>query len=159
YGVGNRERASQGAVQTAAPSGALAATSGTSAREFTDTSVSPPPSAPAPPQATNPEPSPATADKAPGRSAGRPTPVNGRLLVRSTPERARVRLDGRDVGETPVTLRDLAGGTHQIRVARDGYLPVDRRVTITASNAAQSVSVELSRLRPSAPERATPPTT
>jgi len=59
---------------------------------------------------------------------------------------------------TPVTVRDLARGAHQVHIARDGFVPSDRRVTIRASAPAQSVTVELLPIRASAPAPATPAT-
>jgi eukaryotic-like serine/threonine-protein kinase len=69
----------------------------------------------------------------------------GRLLVRSTPAGARVFVDGREVGPTPQTVRDLPPGTHLVRIVRDGYTTEERRVAITAAQPAQSISVELAR--------------
>lgn len=78
-------------------------------------------------------------------------PQVGRLLVRSTPGGARVFVDGRDVGRTPVTLRELARGTYAVRVSRDGYQPQERRVSITAARPSRSITIALTR------ERAAPP--
>ena len=44
------------------------------------------------------------------------------MLVRSSPAGARVMLDGREVGMTPVTVRALAFGTHVVRVT-PGRIP------------------------------------
>jgi hypothetical protein len=67
--------------------------------------------------------------------------------VRSTPAGARVDVDGRDYGVTPVAVRELASGTHRIRLTHDGYAPAERRVLITASRPAQSITVPLDRAR------------
>ena len=80
-----------------------------------------------------------TADAAEPRSAKpgsqKPTPAAaaavtapGRLLVRSTPAGARVFVDGREHGQTPATIRDLARGAHRVRITRDGYVAEERRV-------------------------------
>src|SRR5690606_7911511 len=45
-----------------------------------------------------------------------------RLEVRSEPERARVRVDGRDVGVTPVSL-GVKPGPHEVVVELEGYDP------------------------------------
>jgi hypothetical protein len=54
-------------------------------------------------------------------------------------------VNGRVRGQTPLTLRDLPLGALSIRVIRDGYKTEQRRVTLTASRATQSVDVPLSR--------------
>jgi hypothetical protein len=97
---------------------------------------------------------------APGRSPAT-AEISGRLLVRSSPSGARVTVDGRDAGVTPATLRDVARGTHTIRVSRQGYVSQERRVTISAARPAQSVTVELARPpveRVSRPSPSTPAT-
>lgn len=90
------------------------------------------------------------ADRAPARSSATATAASpsaprrsGRLLVRSSPAGARVQLDGKDVGATPLTLRALAFGSHTVRVTRTGYGPEERRVTVSASQPAQSIVVDL----------------
>jgi PEGA domain-containing protein len=75
----------------------------------------------------------------------------GRLLVRSTPAGARVFLDGKDAGATPMTLRGLTRGSHSVRLVREGYAPAERTVSFTAARPAQSLIVELPR--PSATSR------
>jgi PEGA domain-containing protein len=72
-----------------------------------------------------------------------PAEGSGRLSVRSTPAGAHLFVDGKDAGPTPQTVRDLAPGTHVIRVVQDGYTTEERRVVISASRPAQSLSVEL----------------
>src|SRR5262249_24099202 len=141
------------------------ATATAGAREFTESAV-PVPQRPSPPIAP---PKPVQPTQVETQNRARPAPSEhsaaenvskppGRILVRTTPAGARVRLDGRDVGATPLTIRDLSHGVHQIHVAHDGYAPADRRVTITSSAPAQSITVELARLRASVPEPATPAT-
>ena len=67
--------------------------------------------------------------------------------MRSTPAGARVVLDGRDVGETPLTLRNITQGAHTVRIARDGYVADERRVVVSAANPAPSLTVALARAR------------
>ncbi len=74
-------------------------------------------------------------------------PNDGRLLVRSTPTGARVFVDGRESGRTPAALRDLARGSHRVRVTEDGYVTAERRVVITRSRPAQSITVALTTAR------------
>ncbi len=47
-------------------------------------------------------------------------PVKGRITVTSEPDAARVTRNGEPVGTTPLAL-DVRGGTHELRVVRDGY--------------------------------------
>ena len=82
--------------------------------------------------------------------------AEGRLLVRSSPAGARVSVDGKDHGVTPAAIRDLARGAHRVTITRDGYEPEERRVVITASRPAQSITVALARPRTAAPARAQP---
>jgi serine/threonine-protein kinase len=74
----------------------------------------------------------------------------GSLLVRSTPLGARVLVDGREYGRTPLTVGNLSRGAHSVRVIRDGYVADERQVTITSAQRAHSVTARLS------PERAAP---
>jgi serine/threonine protein kinase len=98
----------------------------------------------------------------PGPAAPLEKPANvGRLLVRSTPSGAAVFLNGRDVGRTPVALRDLETGTHGLRVVRDGYAPDERRVVLSPERPVQSIIMTLEPRRgseTSAPEPAVPET-
>ena len=55
--------------------------------------------------------------------------------MRSTPPGARVFVDGREYGRTPVTVGNLARGGHSVRVTRDGYATDERQVTITSGAA------------------------
>jgi hypothetical protein len=88
-------------------------------------------------------------DRAESRDATRAGSANavsglGRLLVRSTPAGARVSIDGRDAGVTPAVVRDLARGSHSVRVTRDGYIAEERRIVITPQRQAVSITVPLS---------------
>ncbi len=54
----------------------------------------------------------------------------GMLKISSTPSAARVRVDGKSAGETPVELNDLTPGRLQVSVAKKGYETITRRVSI-----------------------------
>ena len=95
------------------------------------------PAAPLSPPASKPP-----AAGAPGVPFGAPL-FAGRVLVRSTPSGARVFVDGKSGGETPATVRDLARGAHQVRLVREGYTTVERRIVITASKPALTLTVEM----------------
>jgi hypothetical protein len=56
-------------------------------------------------------------------------------------------VDGRERGRTPVTIGELARGTHRVRIARDGYATEERRIVITAAQPAESLAVTLDRRR------------
>ena len=162
YGMGSRDRlevpvfepsppiaSAQNARQAAPPPASGAAPAG---REFTETAVAEAPKPSAPPAASAaPSPPPAArAEPAAGdRAAGPSSDAShvGRVLVRSTPAGARVFVDGREYGPTPAAVRDLAIGTHQVRITRDGYTAEERRVVITAARPAQSITVPLDRAR------------
>ena len=80
---------------------------------------------------------------APASSAARVADVGGRLVVRSTPSGAIVRVDGRLHGETPITIRDLGLGAHTLQVARPGFVPRTDRVTLTRAQPSQTIAVQL----------------
>jgi protein kinase-like protein/PEGA domain-containing protein len=98
------------------------------------------------------EPAPATVVRA--KSAA----TTGRISVRSTPPGARVTVNGREAGKTPVTIRQLGRGVHTVRVSRDGYRTEERRVPVTAAQPNRSVSVQLPRAAARAPAPPRAPT-
>ena len=59
-------------------------------------------------------------------------------------------VDGKEVGVTPFTARELSAGTHLVRVTHAGYVGVERHVSITDAKLSQSLAVEL---EPAKPER------
>ena len=91
-------------------------------------------------------PSPAAA---PARAAE--TPAAGWLLVRTTPPGASVLVDGVDRGQTPLSLRDVAYGTHRVEIRTSGYEPETHEVSLTATTTVAAISAELS------PEAGLPP--
>ncbi len=60
---------------------------------------------------------------APPTRQAAPRAATGSLVVESRPPGARVLVDGREVGTTPVTLETIAPGVHAVRLERDGYQP------------------------------------
>ena len=70
--------------------------------------------------------------------AARAADVRGRIVVRSTPSGAIVRVDGRLHGETPITIRDLALGAHTLQVARPGFVPRTDQVSLTQAAPSQT---------------------
>jgi hypothetical protein len=77
------------------------------------------------------------------RPAAVATVASGRLLVRSTPAGAGVMVNGQSHGVTPLTLRDLAFGTHTIEVSHPGHTTRRQRVTLSERRPARSVDLEL----------------
>jgi serine/threonine protein kinase len=120
----------------------------------------PPPDATpqAPPQAERPAPDAASRQAAPAPSprpatppqAAPPTPA-GRLLVRSTPSGARVRVDGQVRGRTPLALRDLPLRVLRVRVEQDGYQADERRVALSARQPSVTVESRLAAVAPPPP--------
>jgi serine/threonine protein kinase len=87
--------------------------------------VAPPP----PPPASSID-KPAAAETKPAEPAAAATA--GRLVVTSRPSGARILVDGRAVGSTPMTLRALAPGLHAIRLELAGYRAWSSDVRVTA---------------------------
>ena len=78
-----------------------------------------------------------------GRSEASPSPtssdvapVTGTLVLRATPERTTVALDGDEVGTTPITLDPVETGTYSVTFSRSDYDPLTRRVDVSASDTA-----------------------
>ncbi|HEY3043023.1 MAG TPA: PEGA domain-containing protein [Vicinamibacterales bacterium] len=135
FGVGTWGRSSDQSDVAAAPTAGPV-------REFTEAEIAVKPSATAG--------QPDTITEAPPAPKPAPPPIIGSLLVRSTPLGARVLVDGREYGRTPLTVSNLSRGEHSVRVIRDGYVADERLVTITSAQRAHSVTARL------APERVAP---
>jgi hypothetical protein len=112
--------------------------------------------APPPPSAPQAEPATPAADgkaaDGAGRAAGHPAttghaktdPLAGSLLVETRPEGARVVLDGKPLGLTPLTLPDVHTGAHPLRLERTGYKTLVTHVTIKSGEQARvAVTLEL----------------
>jgi serine/threonine protein kinase len=61
-----------------------------------------------------------------------PASYSGSLYVDSRPRGAKVLIDGRDVGQTPLSLPDLAAGSHLVRIEMDGKKPVTATPRVVA---------------------------
>jgi hypothetical protein len=70
---------------------------------------------------------------------------DGRMLVRSTPAGAAVRVNGVERGTTPLVLRGLAHGRYAISVALPGHATMERDVVITAAAPAVAMTLDLDR--------------
>lgn len=84
-----------------------------------------------------------------------PTPAatTGRVMVNSVPTNARVWLDGREIGTTPLTMDTVASGDHQIRLERPEYEPLALNVEVVGKQTANVGVLHLVPL-PKAPEPA-----
>jgi hypothetical protein len=109
-------------------------------RPVTPAPVTPRPAAPA---ATTPPTAPAA------------TVATGRVLIRSSPS-GEVRVNGTVRGETPVVLRDLPFGVYTIAITRPGFEPIERQISLEASQAVASVSVDLRRAGSGSPPTSEP---
>lgn len=62
------------------------------------------------------------------------TPKTGSIKVESTPNAARVSLDGIDTGNTtPTVLTDIQPGSHTVKLEKEGYLEYQVVVTVEAN--------------------------
>ena len=145
-----------------------------SARQYSDHAVTAPPQAPSqgarssvpPPTVTEDTPAAsksAAATPPPARPVPTPPPVtSGRILVRSTPEKAGVTVNGRWRGRTPLTLERQPFGHYVIRVTQPGYRAEEDEFALSAKVAAHSTNVRLSKEPAAGPPsanraRTTPP--
>jgi hypothetical protein len=78
-----------------------------------------------------------TAQAAPAASAsaatGAPARSDGALEVDSRPTGAKVYLDGKLIGNTPLLLQAVSAGEHAVRLEHDGYRGWSSSVRIVAS--------------------------
>ena len=113
--------------------------------------VKPEPAAPAPPSAQVPAARPQTAapaepatppanERARGKRESAPP---GKLLIRSTPSGARVSINGRVRGRTPLILRDMPLRVLSVTVAQPGYKPSEQRVALSAARPTATVEAKL----------------
>jgi serine/threonine-protein kinase len=75
-------------------------------------------------------------DAAPSQSATQAPAVKSVLivLIESAPPGARIRIDGRDLAPTPLTVRQLRPGTHTIELRLPGYKTWTQRLTVAAGD-------------------------
>ena len=76
-----------------------------------------------------------------------PSPINGSLDVVSSPLMAEVWVDGRNVGNTPLTMSSILVGKHTVELCKDGYATWSREVTITEGQTA-TLEATLSKQAP-----------
>jgi serine/threonine protein kinase len=88
---------------------------------------------------------------------GRTVATTGRVLVNSVPTNARVWLDAREIGTTPLTVHSIASGDHQIRVERTDYEPLALNIEVIGGQTANVGVLHLIPLpKPPEPAAVTP---
>jgi len=100
--------------------------------------------------AVPPAPAPAVAEAQPAEAAAPPVAPAaaagaGTLRVVSVPSGARVLLDGRARGRTPLELAELAFGSYELRVEQPGHEPGQRTVRLSAEVPTLEVRLALER--------------
>jgi hypothetical protein len=66
---------------------------------------------------------------------------SGPLSVTSTPPGAQVILDGQAVGITPLTVQDVTGGTHSLRLTLNGYSDYEETIVLTSEGASVAANL------------------
>jgi eukaryotic-like serine/threonine-protein kinase len=85
-------------------------------------------------------------------------PVAARIAVTSEPPGARVQLDGRAVGSTPLEPMAIPPGRHRVQVDKAGFSPFSREV-VTRLGEGLEVNATLAPVSPALSGLPTPPTT
>ena len=70
------------------------------------------------------------------------TPIQGSINCSSVPNGAIVRVDGREIGTTPTSLKGLAYGQHELELESPGYELYTRTLSIT-NETPEAIQVEL----------------
>ena len=66
-----------------------------------------------------------------------PTSNYGSINVETSPDDAKITLDGKDMGVTPLFLQNVPIGTHKIIISKDKCLSVEQTVTVRESETAE----------------------
>ncbi len=59
-----------------------------------------------------------------------PEPIYGSLDIQSVPIGAKISIDGKDYGETPMTIENLLEGQHEVQLSKSGYASVIKQAYI-----------------------------
>jgi PEGA domain/Protein kinase domain len=166
YFVLSRDRPVPAAETGAAKTGSQAAAPAGPATpekpgQYSEQKVSPPSPVTEPASARSTAPPPVTRGTPPASSPAavpRPEPpaATGHLVVRSTPSRAAVTLNGTWRGRTPLTLDTLPFGTYIVRVVQDGFRVAREEVTLSARDASHTIDARLERIGAGATPRPNP---
>lgn len=84
------------------------------------------------------------------------TPITGTLPVQVKPIGSQVKVDGKDMGVTPLILKDLLIGSHKIEVSKSGYQTYTATVTVKEGTGNAPLTADLTAVparteEPSAP--------
>jgi serine/threonine protein kinase len=110
------------------------------------------------PAAAKPSPQPAPTPARPTATAAPKSDAQpGRLVLRSTPSGARVEINGKPHGTTPLTLQNLPFGILMVRLERAGYQPLQRRVVLNANRPVENLNLPLVKAPGSAVATSPPP--
>jgi TonB family protein len=66
----------------------------------------------------------------------RPTPKTGNLKIMSTPFEATIKIDGKELGQTPITLKNMLIGDYTIELSLAGYATAIEKATISEGQTA-----------------------
>ncbi len=81
-------------------------------------------------------------------AAGIEEPGRASLSVECNVSGARVLVDGREIGRSPVTAAALSPGDHQVRMEKEGYVPYQKRIHLeTGRSLTLHVALSMARLR------------
>lgn len=69
-----------------------------------------------------------------------PTPITGSLNINSEPINAKIIIDGKDYGKTPMIINNLLIGEHDIELQLGGYNKIKRTITIEEGETTNHVS-------------------
>ena len=76
-----------------------------------------------------------------------PKPIYGSLNVESTPDFAKIFIDGKVMGETPHFIPQLLIGQHELKLTKEGYADFIQAVTITKSERKQVLAILIDGLK------------
>jgi hypothetical protein len=82
-------------------------------------------------------------------------PVVDAVTIVTIPSGAEVSVDGTAFGPSPVRLEGMRAGTHTVRVAKDGFLPLERGVELRADTE-EPLAFELTAVAPPGSTAETP---
>jgi hypothetical protein len=69
--------------------------------------------------------------------------VGGRLSVITSPPEAKVKLNGREMGQTPTIIRGVSPGSHVLEIQKDGFVTERKTIKLVTATAEHSVDIKL----------------